>query len=261
MRKKQLPHTCSRRGYARTMDDMSRESSKPVTRVQAFLKTHTKKNGEPVNAQAAEVIEKLQVLANEKPDSCTTQNTVQDALTIIFGPDKNGRSLANGRGVTNTKLAILRARDDHISQLESSQSEMKNKMSEMMNLINTIAKSVNIQGFTQPSEAESHMPSPMSVNNLKFTPENNACNLLDWNGSGEIVAEGRWSSSDPLCEVHHLRLGPNAMRVWVDVAKKPTAYLWRPTSHMSTIEEAVGCTVAWPSNKVTMRYLWYTTNE
>ncbi|XP_062080285.1 uncharacterized protein LOC133785041 [Humulus lupulus] len=161
MRKKQLPHTCSRRGYARTMDDMSRESSKPVTRVQAFLKTHTKKNGEPVNAQAAEVIEKLQVLANEKPDSCTTQNTVQDALTIIFGPDKNGRSLANGRGVTNTKLAILRARDDHISQLESSQSEMKNKMSEMMNLINTIAKSVNIQGFTQPSEAESHMPSPM----------------------------------------------------------------------------------------------------
>lgn len=53
--------------------------------------------------------------------------------------------------------------------------------------------------------------------------------------------------------MHHLRLGPNAMRVWVDVAKKPTAYLWRPTSHMSTIEEAVGSTVAWPSSKVTMR--------
>ena len=88
---------------------------------------------------------------------------------------------------------------------------------------------------------------------MKFTLESNACNLLDWNGSGEIVAEGRWSSSDPLCEVHHLRLGPNAMRVWVDVAKKPTAYLCRPTSHMSTIEEAVGSTVAWPSSKVTMR--------
>ncbi|KAL5553445.1 hypothetical protein UlMin_040846 [Ulmus minor] len=88
---------------------------------------------------------------------------------------------------------------------------------------------------------------------IQFTPQNNACNLLDWTGSGEIVAEGRWSSSDPDCLVHHLRLGPHAMRVWVDVLKKPGVYLWRPTSDMATIEEAIGTTIAWPADKVLMR--------
>ena len=78
------------------------------------------------------------------------------------------------------------------------------------------------------------------------------CKLLDWYGSGEVVAEGRWFSSDPKQMVHHVMLGPNAMRVWVDVAKKPSAFLWRPTSEMTTIEEAVGSNIAWPTNKVVM---------
>ncbi|TYK22293.1 uncharacterized protein E5676_scaffold16547G00010 [Cucumis melo var. makuwa] len=76
------------------------------------------------------------------------------------------------------------------------------------------------------------------------------CKLLDWYGWGEIVAEGRWSSNDPTAMVHHIPIGPHAIRVWIDVAKKPNAYLWRPTSEMTCIEEALGSTVAWPSDKV-----------
>ena len=34
----------------------SKESSKPVTRVEAYVRAHTKKNGEPVNKKAAEVL-------------------------------------------------------------------------------------------------------------------------------------------------------------------------------------------------------------
>ncbi|TYK05035.1 uncharacterized protein E5676_scaffold143G002920 [Cucumis melo var. makuwa] len=55
------------------------------------------------------------------------------------------------------------------------------------------------------------------------------CKLLDWYGSREIVAEGKWSSNDPTALVHHVPIGPHAIRVWVDVAKKPNAHLWRPT--------------------------------
>ena len=69
-------------------------------------------------------------------------------------------------------------------------------------------------------------------------------------GTGEVVGEGRWSSSDPYAKGHHIPIGPNAMRVWVDVAKKGEAFLWRPTSEMTSIEEAVGSTVAWPADKV-----------
>ncbi|CAA3032940.1 Hypothetical predicted protein [Olea europaea subsp. europaea] len=65
---------------------------------------------------------------------------------------------------------------------------------------------------------------------------NNKCKLLDWTGIGEEVAEGRWSSNDPKILVHHFPLGPNAVRVWVDVAMKPDAFLWRPTSYMTYIE-------------------------
>ena len=55
--------------------------------------------------------------------------------------------------------------------------------------------------------------------------------------------------------VHHIPIGPHAIRVWIDVAKKPNAYLWRPTSEMTCIEEALGSTVAWPSDKVIISML------
>ncbi|CAH9102603.1 unnamed protein product [Cuscuta europaea] len=76
------------------------------------------------------------------------------------------------------------------------------------------------------------------------------CNLLDISGSGKIVAEGHWSSSDPNQLVHFVPLGPNAMRVWVDMPSIPDALLWRPTSELECIKDAVGTTIAWPSKKV-----------
>ena len=75
--------------------------------------------------------------------------------------------------------------------------------------------------------------------------------MLDW--ADVIVAEGRWDSSDPKVTVHGKALGPDFMRVWVDVAKTPGAYLFRPNHEMLTIGEAVGSTVAWPTEKVIAR--------
>lgn len=76
------------------------------------------------------------------------------------------------------------------------------------------------------------------------------CKLLDISGSGEVVAEGRWSSSDPTQLVHFVPLGTNGMRVWVDIPKVPSASLWRPSSEMEFIEDAIGTTIAWPKDKV-----------
>ena len=85
----------------------------------------------------------------------------------------------------------------------------------------------------------------------KFSEARSACYLLDW--SRKIVAEGRWSSSDPNIMVHGIPLGAKFMRVWVDVAKAPSAYLFRPNHEMLTVGEAVGSTVAWPAEKVIAR--------
>ena len=78
------------------------------------------------------------------------------------------------------------------------------------------------------------------------------CKLLDWMGTGDVVAEGRWASSDPYASVHCIPIGPDAMKVWVDVAKKPDVFLWRTSSDMTYMEEAVGSAIAWPANKVIM---------
>ncbi|XP_012836540.1 PREDICTED: uncharacterized protein LOC105957165 [Erythranthe guttata] len=94
---------------------------------------------------------------------------------------------------------------------------------------------------------EENLSSPQSVNTNNV---NKKCKLLDVCGSGQIVAEGRWSSNDPSQVVHFVPLGPNATRVWVETAKVPAASLWRSTSEMEFIEDAIGTTVAWPTDKV-----------
>ena len=60
-----------------------------------------------------------------------------------------------------------------------------------------------------------------------------------------VVAEGTIASTDPDASVHFVKLGANAWKVWVNVAVEPEAFLFRPNSEMQTIKEAVGSTVAW----------------
>ncbi|KAL9414560.1 hypothetical protein AB3S75_042933 [Citrus x aurantiifolia] len=78
------------------------------------------------------------------------------------------------------------------------------------------------------------------------------CKMFDLEGSGTVVAAGRWSSSDPNALVHHIPLGPNSVRVWVDIDRQLLKFLWKVTHYMITIEESVGSTIAWPTDRVIM---------
>ncbi|XP_024021335.1 uncharacterized protein LOC21409630 isoform X3 [Morus notabilis] len=60
----------------------------------------------------------------------------------------------------------------------------------------------------------------------------------------------KWVGKGRDCFLGRQSLCKDFVRVWVDVAKKPDAFLWRPTSDMSTIEEAISSNVAWPANKI-----------
>ncbi|KAF4384322.1 hypothetical protein F8388_004555 [Cannabis sativa] len=54
-RKKVIPHTLSRRGYTRLIDDMKKDNEEgKVSRIEAFRRAHTKKNGEPINPTTSE---------------------------------------------------------------------------------------------------------------------------------------------------------------------------------------------------------------
>ncbi|XP_050945397.1 uncharacterized protein LOC107992334 isoform X2 [Cucumis melo] len=166
--------------------------------------------------------------------------------------------------MTRSKLSLLSQQDHKYKVLEKEYLKMKEEMVEMKTMKDEMIEMKALmlsylKKQTEPTEELSNattsvlkrlnippMPSPSSINNNSQTK----CKLLDWYGSGEIVTEGRWSSNDPTALVHHVPIGPHAIRVWVDVAKKSNAYLWRPTSEMTCIEEALGSTFAWPSDKV-----------
>ena len=82
----------------------------------------------------------MQEIEKEAPESGTTTNNGEDSLSKLFGRNKPGRCLAYGRGVTSTKLAILKERDDHIARLESEQLVMKTQMQDMMTILQNIVK-------------------------------------------------------------------------------------------------------------------------
>ncbi|KAJ0080106.1 hypothetical protein Patl1_23757 [Pistacia atlantica] len=62
---------------------------------------------------------------------------------------------------------------------------------------------------------------------VKTIPHKTKCKLLDWSGSTEVVAEG---------------------------PKVPNAFLWRSAFEMVFVEDAIGSTVAWPSDKVVLPF-------
>lgn len=50
---------------------------------------------------------------------------------------------------------------------------------------------------------------------------NYECKLLDWTETREQMVEECWFSNNPKILVHHIPVGPDAVRIWVDVVMKP----------------------------------------
>ncbi|KAH7835359.1 hypothetical protein Vadar_025442 [Vaccinium darrowii] len=185
----------------------------------------------------------------ETPKSSST-NLKEDALCKVLGPEKNGRLRTFGKGVTLTKLTVLSQMSGHIAQLHEENVQHKSQVAHMQNTIDELKKNQTSNTATTEGTQTTPIVSPSRVT----TNPDSDCKLLHWTGTGDVVDERRWSSSDPNERVHHIPLGPNAMRVWVDVAKNGAEFLWRPTSDMETIEDVIGTTVAWPVDNVLMDF-------
>ena len=50
---------------------------------------------------------------------------------------------------------------------------------------------------------------------------NDLCEVLDWEGTGLVVARGKISAVDPTTKVHGYNLGPDCYRVVVEEAVVP----------------------------------------
>ncbi|KAG7567929.1 Transposase Tnp1/En/Spm-like [Arabidopsis thaliana x Arabidopsis arenosa] len=110
----------------------------------------------------------------------------------------------------------------------------------------------------QSSPIKKSLPNPQSplrksqrINQL-VSKENKKCKLMDITGKKRVVAEGRWATNDPAQKVHFVPLGPDAVKVWVDIVKVSDASVWRPNEEIAIMEDALGTVIAWPEDKVIM---------
>ncbi|XP_022154305.1 uncharacterized protein LOC111021601 isoform X1 [Momordica charantia] len=187
----------------------------------------------------------------------TNTNVVDDAIGKVLGHD-HGYVRGYGHGVTKSKFLSMSQKDNTITFFPEECDRMTSEMTELKYLVSSLLadkakSSEQNSNHTGNVPTSAHVPpanlsSPPSVTINDNAPRK--CMLLDWIGSGKVIAEGRWSSNDPSVLVHHIPLGPNVVRVWVDTVKKPNSYLWRPTSDMMVIDNALGTTIAWPADKV-----------
>ncbi|KAK9226379.1 hypothetical protein WN943_011426 [Citrus x changshan-huyou] len=168
MRAKQdIPYTGSRMGYARMQDKMKKNSSNPseITRIDVWIKAHTKKNGE---SSSSKVVEVKSEASNDGQNQNLSTSTQSNSTPQHVSPNRKGQK----------------------------------------------------------------------------------CKLLNWLEVDEVVAIGRWVTNDPNAMVHCVALGKNASRVWVDEVKNPSVELWKKYADMETIEDALGSSIAWPTEAI-----------
>lgn len=73
---------------------------------------------------------------------------------------------------------------------------------------------------------------------------------MDISGKKRVVAEGRVHSTDPDLVVHHVPLGPGAIRVWVDKVKVDDAVVWRTSDEIEYMRDGLGSSIAWALDKL-----------
>lgn len=82
--------------------------------------------------------------------------------------------------------------------------------------------------------------------------ENARCYLLNWYSDDvdEIVAKGTIASTNPKAKVHHMPLGRDCWKVWVESISDgmDEVTLYKVTDEAHIIVEALGSTVAWPKS-------------
>ncbi|XP_018458668.2 uncharacterized protein LOC108829522 isoform X1 [Raphanus sativus] len=237
-RRKQIPHTCSRKGMVRLAEEMKNSSEDPseVSRLKVWVKSRTRKDGTSINTNAAEKIQKAAEIAIGAKQ--TGKNEDEDTLIQVLGPDNPGRMRAMGRNVSKTKLACFNVNHKSISEMQEKQLHLQKKVNELQS---ELAKVKNQREDNEVGENSA----ARSVNKIS----QKRCLLIDWADEEGNVGEGRILSSDPNDIVNDSRLGPSDLKVLVETATEPEAFLWRPASNMCTIKEAVGHIIAWPKNK------------
>lgn len=94
------------------------------------MKSRTRKDGTPINTNAAEKIRKAaEIVKGTNQSSGTNQD--EDALIQLLGPDNPGRMRAMGRNMSKTRLACFQVKHKSISEMQENQIHLQEKVNEL----------------------------------------------------------------------------------------------------------------------------------
>ncbi|XP_058202187.1 uncharacterized protein LOC131316766 [Rhododendron vialii] len=96
-----MGHTSGRKGHCRVRDELTQINDGVVVepdRIQVFIKTHTKKDGQLVDEASALAIRRLNEGASQIPESSESPALREELFTSVLKPDRNGRVRTYGLG-------------------------------------------------------------------------------------------------------------------------------------------------------------------
>ncbi|KAL1198050.1 hypothetical protein V5N11_005044 [Cardamine amara subsp. amara] len=241
LRRSHIPHTTSRKGMVRLAHEMKKKSSDPtkVTRSKVWVAGHTHSDGRLVRPEFEETIDKIKSI-DSRMESTASMSVEDDAVSQVLGKDKPGRIRGMGRGVTATKLAFMHARDSHVQKLEAKQAELVDVVCGLQD---------QVRGLTTSKNKQRDDVSNSEVSDLcKGGPR---CQILDWCSMDDfVIGEGEFCSAEPTYKIGRIPLGPNAAAILVKSVIDEEASVWRPTSTVTKIGQAVGLKIAWQFDKI-----------
>ncbi|KAL0696099.1 hypothetical protein Bca4012_063279 [Brassica carinata] len=191
-------------GWKASVTELEQKSEDPseVNRSKVWIAGHTHADGRPVKPQFAETIEQIQSLDSQMDSTSAADNIREDAVSKILGKTNLDE---------DAKIA-----------------DMASEIEELKGMVRDLAGKKKINGETETSQTSAGFKEGVRVQ------------ILDWFESEDVVVgEGDFCSDEPMYKIGRVPIGPNAVVVIVKSALSSEASLWRPTTKVLSLEDAM----------------------
>ncbi|KAK9131326.1 hypothetical protein Sjap_011813 [Stephania japonica] len=234
--KHKLPHTMSRKGYARLEEEMKAKSGKAdISRADLWIEGHKNKKGQPHNDEIAGVVEKINE-CQRRSSASSSQSINKDPIAQVFGPEHQGRVRGLGFGVTPSNVRATTQSTILVRKLQADFRRLEEKHEQLAELI---------RSQQMPLSSRQQQNNPPNICGKK-------CMILDWLSPKKIVGEGEVETIDPMHLVDGIPIGGNAYLVYVERVFEPNAFLWRNQNNWTTLDNALGEVIPWPKEAVAL---------
>ncbi|XP_071726723.1 uncharacterized protein [Rutidosis leptorrhynchoides] len=236
--KRSLHPLIGKKSYAQIREELKIQLGREPSRVDIFERSFSKADIIN-NFEAVKQLEQMKELSKELPEGSLDEPGPDDIYAQVRGKAKHGQAEMYGLGVrvsdvwgeVRSRAAICQENVKLKAELQEYKEHEKQKNVMTDNSVVNHRASTNNGIITNTPLQVGKEVHPKSINNPTL-----------------IVAKGRLRSLDPLTVVGGVEIGPGWGEVHVQVAIKSDKIVIRPFELITTMIEATGVAIAWPTS-------------